>query len=116
VTARILDGKATARAIREELQPEVARLAAEGTRPGLGVVLVGDNPASAVYVRSKTRACEELGMHGETRLLPATATTEDVAAAVAEYNARRDVHGILVQLPLPGQVDAARVLALVDPA
>jgi methylenetetrahydrofolate dehydrogenase (NADP+)/methenyltetrahydrofolate cyclohydrolase len=69
-----------------------------------------------VYVRSKTRACEELGMLGETRRLPATAATADVARAVEEYNRRRDVHGILVQLPLPAQVDAARVLDLVDPA
>ena len=116
MTARNLDGKATARTIREELRAEVGRLTALGARPGLGVVLVGDNPASAVYVRSKTKACEELGMHGETRLLPATATTGDVAAVVADYNARRDVHGILVQLPLPPQVDATRVLDLVDPA
>jgi methylenetetrahydrofolate dehydrogenase (NADP+)/methenyltetrahydrofolate cyclohydrolase len=115
VTARILDGRATARAIREELRAEVARLSGLGARPGLGVVLVGDNPASAVYVRSKTRACEELGLHGETRHLPATATTDEVAAAVVEYNGRRDVHGILVQLPLPPQVEAARVLDLVDP-
>jgi methylenetetrahydrofolate dehydrogenase (NADP+)/methenyltetrahydrofolate cyclohydrolase len=114
--ARILDGSATARAIREELRPEIQRLAGLGTRPGLGVVLVGDDPASAVYVRSKTRACEELGMLGETRRLPATAATSEVAAAVEEYNRRRDIHGILVQLPLPPQVDATRVLDLVDPA
>jgi methylenetetrahydrofolate dehydrogenase (NADP+)/methenyltetrahydrofolate cyclohydrolase len=114
--ATLLDGTATARTIREELRGEVALLAGRGIRPGLGVVLVGDDPASAVYVRSKTRACEELGMLGETRRLPATAATADVARAVEEYNRRRDVHGILVQLPLPRQVDAARVLDLVDPA
>jgi methylenetetrahydrofolate dehydrogenase (NADP+)/methenyltetrahydrofolate cyclohydrolase len=114
--ATLLDGTATARAIREELRSEVAALAGRGIRPGLGVVLVGDHPASAVYVRSKTRACEELGMLGETRRLPASAATADVARAVEEYNRRRDVHGILVQLPLPAQVDAARVLDLVDPA
>ncbi|HEX9188414.1 MAG TPA: bifunctional 5,10-methylenetetrahydrofolate dehydrogenase/5,10-methenyltetrahydrofolate cyclohydrolase, partial [Vicinamibacteria bacterium] len=114
--ARILDGAATARAIREELRPEVQRLAGLGARPGLAVVLVGDDPASAVYVRSKTRACEEVGMHGETLRLPATATTDEVAAAVLAYNRREDVHGILVQLPLPPQVDATRVLDLVDPA
>jgi methylenetetrahydrofolate dehydrogenase (NADP+)/methenyltetrahydrofolate cyclohydrolase len=114
--ARILDGSATARAIREELRPEIQRLAGLGIRPGLGVVLVGDDPASAVYVRSKTRACEELGMLGETRRLPATAATSEVAAVVAEYNGRRDIHGILVQLPLPPQVDATSVLDLVDPA
>jgi methylenetetrahydrofolate dehydrogenase (NADP+)/methenyltetrahydrofolate cyclohydrolase len=116
MSALILDGTATARAIREELRGEVVRLAGEGRRPGLGVVLVGDDPASAVYVRSKTRACEELGMLGETRRLPASASTADVVAAVEEYNRRPEVHGILVQLPLPPQVDATRVLDLVDPS
>jgi methylenetetrahydrofolate dehydrogenase (NADP+)/methenyltetrahydrofolate cyclohydrolase len=115
VTARILDGTATARAIREELRPEVERLVAGGARPGLGVVLVGDDPASAVYVRNKTRACEELGMHGETLHLPRDATTGDVTDAVERYNRRPDIHGILVQLPLPAQVDRTRVLDLVDP-
>ena len=114
--ARLLDGAATARAIREELRPRVAALAARGTRPGLGVLLVGDDPASAVYVRSKTRACEELGLHHETARLPARATTEEVVAVVESYNARAEIHGILVQLPLPASVDAARVLRLVDPA
>jgi methylenetetrahydrofolate dehydrogenase (NADP+)/methenyltetrahydrofolate cyclohydrolase len=113
--ARVLDGAVTARAIREELRPRVAALAARGTRPGLGVLLVGEDPASAVYVRSKTRACEELGVHHETLRLPATATTSEVATAVEAYNARPDIHGILVQLPLPPSVEAARVLRLVDP-
>jgi methylenetetrahydrofolate dehydrogenase (NADP+)/methenyltetrahydrofolate cyclohydrolase len=101
--------------MREELRDEVARLTKGGRRPGLGVVLVGDDPASAVYVASKTKACEELGMLGETRRLPVTATTSAVEAAVAEYNARADIHGVLVQLPLPPQIDATRVLDLVDP-
>jgi methylenetetrahydrofolate dehydrogenase (NADP+)/methenyltetrahydrofolate cyclohydrolase len=116
VTARKLDGKATAQAIRDELRDEVDRLVALGTRPGLGVVLVGDDPASAVYVRNKTGACEELGMHHQTRTLPASATTEDVVALVSELNESPQFHGILVQLPLPPQVDATRVLDLVDPA
>ena len=113
--ARLLDGAATARAIREELRPRVRALAARGAPPGLGVLLAGDDPASAVYVRSKTRACEELGLHHETVLLPAAASTDEVAAVVEGYNARREIHGILVQLPLPPGVDAARVLRLVDP-
>ena len=115
VTARLLDGVAVAAAIREELRPRVAELGARGIRPGLGVLLVGDDPASAVYVRSKTRACEDLGLLHETRRLPGSATTAEVLAEVAAYNARPDVHGILVQLPLPKQVDAQAVLDLVDP-
>jgi methylenetetrahydrofolate dehydrogenase (NADP+)/methenyltetrahydrofolate cyclohydrolase len=116
LTARALDGAATARAIREELRPRVAALAARGIRPGLAVLLVGDDPASAVYVRSKARAAEDLGLHQETRRLPATASTDEVAAAVEAYNRSAAVHGILVQTPLPAGVDAERVLRLVDPA
>ena len=115
MTARRLDGKATAQEIRAELRADVERLTARNSLPGLGVVLVGDHAASAVYVRSKTSACEELGMHHEMRRLPATASTEDVVEAVEEYNRRGDIHGILVQLPLPPQVDATRVLDVVDP-
>jgi methylenetetrahydrofolate dehydrogenase (NADP+)/methenyltetrahydrofolate cyclohydrolase len=113
--ATILDGAGLARTLREEVRAEVASLTARGARPGLAVVLVGDDPASAVYVRSKTRACQDLGIASETRRLPASSTTDEVAAAVREYNERADVHGILVQLPLPPQVDATRVLDLVSP-
>jgi methylenetetrahydrofolate dehydrogenase (NADP+)/methenyltetrahydrofolate cyclohydrolase len=115
MSATLLDGTATARAIRDELREPIVALAAQHHRPGLGVLLVGDDPASAVYVRSKTRACEELGIHHDTARLPASATTAEVAAHVEEYNRRADIHGILVQLPLPRQVDAEKVLALVDP-
>jgi methylenetetrahydrofolate dehydrogenase (NADP+)/methenyltetrahydrofolate cyclohydrolase len=115
MTARILDGAAVAASIREELRPQVKELTTRGIRPGLGVLLVGDDPASAVYVRSKTRACEELGMHQETRRLPATATTGEVLAEVDAYNRAPGIHGILVQLPLPPQVDATLVLDRVDP-
>jgi methylenetetrahydrofolate dehydrogenase (NADP+) / methenyltetrahydrofolate cyclohydrolase len=114
--ARKLDGAATARAIREELKDEAAALAANGRRPGLGVLLVGDDPASAVYVKSKTRACDELGLFHETHQLPASSTTAEVLAQVEDYNRRREVHGILVQLPLPPQVDTEKVLRAVDPA
>ncbi|PYQ15561.1 MAG: bifunctional methylenetetrahydrofolate dehydrogenase/methenyltetrahydrofolate cyclohydrolase [Acidobacteria bacterium] len=116
MTAAILDGAATARAIKDELKAEVAALSARGVRPGLGVLLVGDDPSSAVYVRSKTRACEELGIHHETATLPASAATIEVLARVDGYNRRKDIHGILVQLPLPPQVDTERVLRIVDPA
>jgi methylenetetrahydrofolate dehydrogenase (NADP+)/methenyltetrahydrofolate cyclohydrolase len=116
VTAALLDGAATARAINDELKADVASLAARGVRPGLGVLLVGDDSASAVYVRSKTKACEELGLHHETATLPASATTLEVMARVDDYNRRSEIDGILVQLPLPPQVDAERVLRLVSPA
>jgi methylenetetrahydrofolate dehydrogenase (NADP+)/methenyltetrahydrofolate cyclohydrolase len=115
MSARLLDGAAVARAIREELRPRVAALARNGIRPGLGVLLVGDDPASAVYVRSKTRAADDLGVHHETVRLPDAATTAEVAAVVETFNARPDIHGILVQTPLPARVDTARVLRLVDP-
>lgn len=116
MSAVLLDGAATARAILEELRAEVRDLGLRGVRPGLGVLLVGDNPASAVYVRSKTRACEDLGLHHETRHLPAAARTAEVLEVVADYNRRAEIHGILVQLPLPAQVDTQSVLEHVDPA
>jgi methylenetetrahydrofolate dehydrogenase (NADP+)/methenyltetrahydrofolate cyclohydrolase len=116
VTASLLDGAAVARAIKEEVRREAEALVARGVRPGLGVLLVGDDPASAIYVRSKTRACEELGLHHETARLPGSATSHEVLARIREYNERPDIHGILVQLPLPRQVDASRALDLVDTA
>ena len=116
MSAQLLDGTAIGRAMREDLRPQAAALAARGRRPGLGVLLVGDDPASAVYVRSKTQACEELGLHHETTLLPATATTAEVLAVVERYNAQDEIHGVLVQTPLPAQVDSERVLRSVDPA
>jgi methylenetetrahydrofolate dehydrogenase (NADP+)/methenyltetrahydrofolate cyclohydrolase len=115
MTARTLDGASVARAIREEVAEGVAALRAKGVRPGLGVVLVGEDPASALYVANKARVCEDLGMHHETVRLPASTTTDVVERAVAEYNGSEAVHGILVQLPLPPHVDAARVLSRVDP-
>ncbi len=116
MTAALLDGAATARAIKDELRADVASLAVRRVKPGLGVLLVGDDPASAVYVRSKTRASEELGLHHETATLPATATTLEVMARVDDYNRRSEIDGILVQLPLPPQVDTEKVLRLVSPA
>jgi len=116
MSALLLDGAATARTIKAELRVRIEGLAAEGRRPGLGVVLVGDDAASLAYVRGKTRACEELGIHHETARLGAAVSTADVAARVADFNGRPEIDGILVQLPLPPQVDAASILALVDPA
>ena len=115
MTARRLEGGPMAAELRQEAAVGVASLAREGRPPGLGVLLVGEDPASAVYVRSKTRACEEVGIHHETARLAAAATTAEVAAVVDGYNRRADIHGILVQLPLPPQVEAERVLGLLDP-
>lgn len=116
MTALLLDGAATARTIKAEVRARVEGLVAAGRRPGLGVVLVGNDPASQAYVRGKTRVCEELGIHHETALLGAAVSTGDVAARVEDYNRRPEIDGILVQLPLPPQVDATRILALVEPA
>ena len=115
MSARRLDGSVVARQIQEELRPSLETLRARGVRPGLGVLLVGEDPASAVYVRSKTKRCEELGLFHETTRLPATATTQQVLDAVESLNGRSDIHGVLVQLPLPSQVDTQRVLDAVDP-
>jgi methylenetetrahydrofolate dehydrogenase (NADP+)/methenyltetrahydrofolate cyclohydrolase len=115
MSARRLDGTLVARQIQEELRPSLETLKSRGVTPGLGVLLVGDDPASAVYVRSKTRRCEELGLHHETCRLPASATTDEVLAAAEAFNRRDEIHGVLVQLPLPKQVDAQRVLDHVRP-
>ena len=116
MTARVLDGAAIARQIREEVKAEaLAFVDAGGQTPGLGALLVGDDPASHIYVASKTKACEELGLHHVTRRLPGSATTEDVLGVVEEFNRDPAIHGILVQLPLPKQVDAIRVLDAVSP-
>jgi methylenetetrahydrofolate dehydrogenase (NADP+)/methenyltetrahydrofolate cyclohydrolase len=115
VTATLLDGAALARTIRANLKPEVEALIAHSRRPGLGVILAGNDPASAVYVRNKTKACAELGIHHDTITLPDTATTAEVLARVREFNERDDIHGILVQLPLPKGVDAQAVLDAVLP-
>jgi methylenetetrahydrofolate dehydrogenase (NADP+)/methenyltetrahydrofolate cyclohydrolase len=116
MSATILDGAEVAAAIKAEVREEMNVLSARGTTPGLGVLLVGDDPASAVYVRNKTRSCDELGIRHETRRLPGSATQAEVSEVVSEFNRRSDVHGILVQLPLPPQVNTTQVLDLVDPA
>jgi len=112
----ILDGKAVAQAVRAEAARDVGRLASRGIVPGLATVLVGDDPASRVYVGSKERACTEVGMRSIGQRLPADTTTAALVALVEELNARADVHGILVQLPLPGGVDADAVVQTIAPA
>jgi methylenetetrahydrofolate dehydrogenase (NADP+) / methenyltetrahydrofolate cyclohydrolase len=116
VTATILDGKAALAAIKADLAERVAKLRAAGVTPGLGTVLVGDDPGSAAYVRGKHRDSAEIGILSIRRELPATASQQDVEAAVAELNADPACTGYLVQLPLPRGLDANRVLGLVDPA
>ena len=115
MSAKILDGVALARTIRAEVAAAVAK-AAGTTKPGLAAVLVGDDPASAVYVRSKGKACEEAGMHSETIRLPKETTEAELLAVVDRLNTDPRIHGILVQLPLPKQIDSEKVLRRVDPA
>ena len=116
MSARILDGVAIGRAIREEVAAEVARLKGSGRRPGLAAVLVGEDPASAVYVRSKGKACEEAGMHSVTIRLAADTSEPELLATVDRLNADPEIHGILVQLPLPKQINSEKVLRRIDPA
>src|SRR5256885_5704036 len=116
MSASILDGNKIAAEIRAEAAAEVRALAAAGTRPGLAVVLVGNNPASEVYVRGKVKACEETGIFSEKHTPSANASTEELLELVADLNQRDEIDGILVQLPLPPQVDSKKVLLAVDPA
>ncbi|HZW92992.1 MAG TPA: bifunctional 5,10-methylenetetrahydrofolate dehydrogenase/5,10-methenyltetrahydrofolate cyclohydrolase [Candidatus Eremiobacteraceae bacterium] len=114
--ARILDGTKIASDIRGEVSTEVKAMAAAGIRPGLAVVLVGHNPASEIYVRGKVKATEEVGVYSEQHAPPEATTTAELLALVEGLNRRDDIDGILVQLPLPPQVDAKKVLMAVDPA
>ena len=116
MSARILSGNAIRDQIYAELQNEIAELESVGIRPGLAAVLVGDNPASQMYVNSKIEACKKLGLHSVHIAPPASITTSELMALVGELNERDDVDGILVQLPLPPQVDGKRILEAVDPA
>ena len=113
--SRVLDGAAIAAEIKAEVAEEVRQLAVQGTRPGLAAVLVGHVPASEIYVRSKVKTCAELGLFSEMITPPETVTTEEMLALVASLNARDDIDGILIQLPLPAQVDAKRLLDSVMP-
>src|SRR5437667_1228933 len=116
MTAQILDGKATAAAIRSELAERVAKLAARGVTPGLGTVLVGDDPGSHAYVAGKHRDCAEVGVVSIRVDLPATASQADVVDAVRALNADPACTGYIVQLPLPAGLDANAVLELMEPA
>jgi methylenetetrahydrofolate dehydrogenase (NADP+)/methenyltetrahydrofolate cyclohydrolase len=117
MTARIIDGKAMAAQIREEVKDEVAELTAKyGTPPGLEVILIGDNPASAIYVRNKGRACDNVGIRSETHHLPSTVSTEEVLDLIDRLNADETVHGLFVQLPVPDQVDEKALQRRISPA
>ncbi len=115
MTARLLDGVALGKAIRQEVAADVARLSAAGVKPGLAVVLVGEDPASQVYVRSKGKACEEAGMHSVTIRLPATTSQAELLATIDKLNADPAIHGMLVQLPLPKAMNSDQVLRRIDP-
>jgi len=113
--AELIDGNAIAKSIREEVTVEVAKLAARGIRPGLAVVLVGEDPASEVYVRNKGRACDEAGMHSLTMKKPATISQQELIAVVKSLNDDRAIHGILVQMPLPKHLDPDVVIRTIRP-
>jgi methylenetetrahydrofolate dehydrogenase (NADP+) / methenyltetrahydrofolate cyclohydrolase len=111
----IIDGKQIAAKVRGEVAQAVAELRAKGLHPGLTVVRVGEDPASAIYVRGKRKDCEEVGIRSDEHHLPANTTQAELMALVAKLNADRTVHGILVQLPLPKQLDERQVLDAIDP-
>ncbi len=114
--ARIIDGKAFAEGLRARIATEVQQLkASQGLQPGLAVVLVGEDPASQIYVRSKGEQTEQVGMKSITRRLPASTTQDELLAVVAELNADKGVHGILVQFPVPPPLQQAPVVAAIDP-
>lgn len=117
MTARIIDGKAMAAQIREEVKEEVGALTSKyGAQPGLEVILIGDNPASAIYVRNKGRASEKVGIRSDTHRLPATVTTEEVLNLIDRLNGDETVHGLFVQLPVPDQVDEKALQRRISPA
>ena len=116
MAALILDGTKIAQEIRSEAATEAKIMAAAGVRPGLAVVLVGHNPASEIYVRGKVKACEEVGIYSEKLAPPESITTAELLSVINELNQRDEIDGILVQLPLPAQVDSKKVLLAVDPA
>ncbi len=113
---KLIDGKETAEKVYAELRGEIAQLKAQGITPGLAVVLVGDDPASRAYVRSKDKMCRELGLHSVKLELPAKTTQDDLLARVDELNRDPAIHGILVQSPPPKQIDEAAIIRALDPA
>lgn len=115
MTAKIIDGKAVAKQVRADLKQEVEKLAVKGITPGLAVLIVGDNPASKVYVSQKHKACEEVGLHSEIHQFPADVSQDEVLKRIAQLNADPNIHGMIVQLPLPDHFDIHTVLAAILP-
>ncbi len=115
MTAKIIDGKAISEVFRAEYKVRVDRLIERGVKPGLAVIIVGDDAASQVYVRNKARACEAIGMHSEVHALPADTSQEDLLTWVNNLNANSAIHGILVQLPLPKHMDDRAVIEAIYP-
>jgi len=115
MTAQLIDGNALSKQLRAEVSARVTALKARGIIPGLAVILVGDNPASQVYVRNKVKACEDTGMHSVLETWPASMTEADLLARVAALNSDPSIHGILVQLPLPPHMNAQRVIEAISP-
>jgi methylenetetrahydrofolate dehydrogenase (NADP+)/methenyltetrahydrofolate cyclohydrolase len=116
MSARIIDGKAIAQEVRAEWKLRADALKARGVTPGLAVIIVGEDPASRVYVANKVKACAELGLHSEHIALPADTDEATLLAQIAALNADRKIHGILVQLPLPKHIDSGKVLEAISPA
>jgi len=116
MTAQLIDGNALSRQLRTQVSERVAALKAQGLTPGLAVILVGDNPASQVYVRNKVKACEDTGMHSVLEQYDATMSETDLLARVEALNDDPTIHGILVQLPLPAHIDAHKVIEAISPA
>jgi methylenetetrahydrofolate dehydrogenase (NADP+)/methenyltetrahydrofolate cyclohydrolase len=116
MTAKIIDGKLIAAQMRAELKTEVAALAQKGIVPGLGVILVGDDPASNSYVTAKQKACAEIGMYSSDNRLPASTSLKELLSVIDKLNKDPKIHGILVQLPLPKHIDESQVLLAIDPA
>ena len=116
MSAHIIDGNALAQHWREQVARDCVALQARGVKPGLAVLLVGDNPASQVYVRNKVKACEQAGLHSVLEQLPADLSESDLLARVEALNCDPLIHGILVQLPLPAHIDAHKVIEAIDPA
>lgn len=115
MTAQLIDGLALSKQLRAEVAQGAAALAARGHKPGLAVVLVGDNPASQVYVRNKVKACEDSGFHSVLEKYEATMSEADLLARIAALNTDPSIHGILVQLPLPAHIDAQKVIEAISP-